>query len=60
MVLHVNELATKANIGKVIVATPERRKIAELVKGYGGNAVKTGEKFMKLEQTEFMKFSRKF
>ena len=30
MVLHVNELATKANIGKVIVATPDE-KIAELV-----------------------------
>ena len=40
MVLHVNELARKANIGKVIVATPDE-KIAELVRGYGGNAVKT-------------------
>ena len=40
MIVHVLEVATKANIGDVIVATPDQ-KIVELVKKNNGKAITT-------------------
>ena len=40
MILHVLEAATKLNIGEVYVATPDQ-KIIDVVKKFGGNAIKT-------------------
>ena len=40
MILHVHDLAVKAKIGEVIVATPDQ-KILDLVEGHGGKAVIT-------------------
>ena len=43
MILHVYEAAKASNAGEVYVATPNE-KIIELIKDYGGNAIKTSEK----------------
>ena len=40
MILHVHDLAVKANIGDVLVATPDQ-KIIDLIKNYGGQAIMT-------------------
>ncbi len=40
MILHVNDIALKSNIGKVYVATPDE-KIIKIVRDHGGEAVKT-------------------
>ena len=42
MILHVYEAATKSNSGEVYVATPDE-EIIKVVKGIGGNAIKTSE-----------------
>ena len=43
MILHVYEAAKASNAGEVYVASPNE-KIIELIKDYGGNAIKTSEK----------------
>ena len=40
MILHVHDIAVKANVGEVIVATPDE-KIIEIVKKHGGKAIFT-------------------
>ena len=40
MILHVHDIAIKANVGEVIVATPDE-KIIEIVKKHGGKAIFT-------------------
>ena len=40
MIVHVYEAAKSVNIGKVYVATPDK-KIIDLINSYGGNAVET-------------------
>ena len=40
MILHVYDVAEKANVGEVLVATPDE-KIIEIVKKHGGKAVFT-------------------
>ena len=40
MILHVLEVAYKSNLGEVYVATPDQ-KIIDLIKKFGGNAIKT-------------------
>ena len=43
MILHVYEAAEKSNTGEVYVATPDK-KIIDVVKKFGGNAILTEEK----------------
>ena len=43
MILHVHDLALKADLGEVIVATPDK-KIIDLIKKHGGKAVITDNK----------------
>ena len=43
MILHVYDLAVKARIGEVFVATPDKQ-IIDLVKAYGGRSIATQEK----------------
>ena len=43
MILHVHDVAVKANIGEVLVATPDE-KIIEVVKKHGGKAIFTRNK----------------
>ena len=42
MILHVYDAAVKSNTGEVYVATPDK-KIIEIVKNYGGNAILTSD-----------------
>ncbi len=43
MIIHVYETAMASKVGDVYVATPNQ-EIIEIIKNYGGNAVKTSEK----------------
>ena len=42
MILHVYDSAARSNAGEVYVATPDQ-KIVDIVKNFGGNAIKTSD-----------------
>ena len=58
MILHVYDVAVKANVGEVYVATPDK-KIFDIVKNYGGNAIITNKQHQTGTDRVFQVFKEK-